>query len=65
MTDRLWTVADVARYLGVSKSWVYHHAEAGDLPSLRICGLLRFDPDAIRAFAHGQKPTVAPNAKTP
>ncbi|MGA7124091.1 MAG: helix-turn-helix domain-containing protein [Polyangiaceae bacterium] len=54
--DVLWTVDDVARYLRVSRSWVYHRAEGGELPCLRIGGLLRFDPDAVRAFTRGDKP---------
>ena len=49
--DGLWDANDVARYLKVSRSWVYHRAEAGHLSHLRIGGLLRFDPAAIRAFA--------------
>ena len=49
--DGLWDANDVARYLKVSRSWVYHRAEAGLLPYLRIGGLLRFDPAAIRSFA--------------
>jgi excisionase family DNA binding protein len=48
--DRLWDVNDVARYLGVSKSWVYHRAEAGLLPYRRVGGLLRFEPDRIRGL---------------
>ena len=47
-SDRLWNVSDVARYLGVSKSWVYHRAEAGLLPYRRVGGLLRFEPARIR-----------------
>jgi excisionase family DNA binding protein len=50
-SDALWDANDVARYLKVSRSWVYHRAEAGLLPYLRIGGLLRFDPVAIRSFA--------------
>jgi excisionase family DNA binding protein len=50
---RLWDANDVARYLKVSRSWVYHRAEAGLLPLRRVGGLLRFDPAAIRAFATG------------
>lgn len=50
-TDTLWDARDVAAYLKVSRSWVYHQAEAGLLPCLRIGGLLRFDPIAVRAFA--------------
>lgn len=46
--ERLWKVKDVAAYLQVSQSWVYQHAASGVLPSLKIGGLLRFDPTAIR-----------------
>ncbi len=53
-SDRLWDANDVARYLGVSRSWIYQKAEAGLLPYLRIGGLLRFDRAAIRAWARGE-----------
>jgi excisionase family DNA binding protein len=46
---RLWDVRDVAHYLKVSRSWVYQKVEAGLLPHLRVGGLVRFDPAAIRA----------------
>jgi excisionase family DNA binding protein len=49
--DGLWDSNDVARYLKVSRSWVYHRAEAGQLPHLRVGGLLRFDAEVVRAFA--------------
>ena len=52
--DALWDVSDVARYLKVSRSWVYQRAEAGLLPYLRVGGLLRFSPPSIRAFALGE-----------
>lgn len=52
--QQLWDVSDVAQYLKVSRSWVYHRAESGELPCLRIGGLLRFDPKAIHAFARGE-----------
>jgi excisionase family DNA binding protein len=55
--ESLWTADDVARFLRVSRSWVYHRAEAGELPCLRIGGLLRFEPDAVRAFMRGGRPT--------
>ena len=51
--DGLWDANDVARYLKVSRSWVYQRAEAGLLPCVRIGGLLRFDPRAVRTFASG------------
>jgi excisionase family DNA binding protein len=59
-SEPLWTAKDVAAFLRVSPSWVYLHAEAGDLPSVRIGGLRRFVPDAIRAYALGEAPKAAP-----
>jgi excisionase family DNA binding protein len=53
----LWNANEVATYLKVSRSWVYHRAESGELPCLRVGGLLRFDPEMIRAFARGENPT--------
>jgi excisionase family DNA binding protein len=53
-TNDLWDANDVARYIKASRSWVYHQAEAGNLPHLRIGALLRFDPEAVKSFAHGQ-----------
>jgi excisionase family DNA binding protein len=50
----LWDANDAARYLKVSRSWVYQRAEAGLLPCLRVGGLLRFDPAMVRAFARGE-----------
>lgn len=52
--ENLWDANDVASFLKASRSWVYHRAERNELPCLRIGGLLRFEPDAIRAFARGQ-----------
>jgi excisionase family DNA binding protein len=47
----LWTADDVADYLKVSRSWVYHRAESGRLPHVKVGGaLLRFKPSEIRAF---------------
>jgi excisionase family DNA binding protein len=54
--EELWDANDVAKYLKVSRSWVYQRAEAGLLPCLRVGGLLRFDPATVRAFARGEVP---------
>ncbi|MEN9818571.1 MAG: hypothetical protein RLZ32_2451 [Gemmatimonadota bacterium] len=48
--DRLWTVQDVSRYAQTSRSWVYQRAAEGALPSVKLGGLLRFDPQAIKQF---------------
>ncbi len=47
-------VAWVAEYLGCSASWVYKAAQRGELPCIRIGAMLRFDTEAIRAFAHSR-----------
>jgi excisionase family DNA binding protein len=52
--EGLWDAKDVAAYLKVSRSWCYQRAEAGLLPCLRIGGLLRFEPETIRAYARGE-----------
>src|SRR4029079_12877093 len=52
--DDLWDANDVARYIKASRSWVYHQAEAGKLPHLRVGALLRFNPARAKAFAHGE-----------
>jgi predicted DNA-binding transcriptional regulator AlpA len=56
--DGLWDANDVAAFLKVSRSWVYHRAEAGQLPCVRVGGLLRFDPSTIRASARGEAPAT-------
>lgn len=48
--EKLWTASDLARWAGVSRSWVYQHAAAGLLPCIKVGGLLRFDPAAVRKF---------------
>jgi excisionase family DNA binding protein len=60
----LWDAQDVARYLKVSRSWVYQRAEAGQLPCVRVGGLLRFRPDSVRAIASEgpARPKRAPGA---
>lgn len=47
----LWTAREVATFLKCSTSWVYLHSEAGTLPSVRICGLRRFVPAEVAAWA--------------
>jgi excisionase family DNA binding protein len=53
--DALWSPKELAQYLRVSRSWVYQRAESGQLPSIRIGGLLRFDPAAVRAMTKGEQ----------
>jgi hypothetical protein len=62
MRIRLWDARDVARFLNASRNWVYLQAEIGKIPSIRIGGLLRFDPEKIKAIARGELLAVS-NAK--
>jgi len=48
VANGLWTVTEVAAFLKVSRSWVYHRLESGLLPHIRFGGLVRFDPAVIR-----------------
>lgn len=54
-----WKVKDVAAFLQASESWVRHAAAGGRLPCVKIGGLLRFDPDEIRALARSSAPARA------
>jgi excisionase family DNA binding protein len=61
----LWDANDVARYLKVSRSWVYHRAELGLLPCVRIGALLRFEPAKVQQFVLGHPPVSPPPAVVP
>jgi excisionase family DNA binding protein len=52
--ESLWTVAEVAEFLRVSKSFVYHACAAGTFPCVRIGASVRFDPTTIRAWVRGE-----------
>lgn len=50
---RLLRPAEVARMLGVSRSWLYQAAADGHVPSIRLggpSGPLRFVPDDLEAW---------------
>ncbi|MCC6810923.1 MAG: helix-turn-helix domain-containing protein [Deltaproteobacteria bacterium] len=46
----LWDAQQVAKFMNVSRSWVYQRVEAGLIPHLRLGGLVRFEPEAIKKF---------------
>lgn len=50
----LWDVHDVAEFLRISIRSVQREARAGRLPVLQVCGMYRFDPALIRAYARGE-----------
>ncbi len=54
-SEALWTVREVSAFLRVSRSWIYQRTAAGELPHIRVGGLVRFVPDEIRSFATRSK----------
>jgi excisionase family DNA binding protein len=53
MSEKLLTVKDVAAWLGVSRAWVYAHAEGRNhppLPCVRLGGSLRFQRVEVERF---------------
>ena len=55
LDNGLWNAHQTAAFLGMSPSWVYHQAAAGRIPCIRVVGALRFDPEALRAWARGER----------
>lgn len=55
-SDTLWDVADVAAYLKTSRSWVYEKSKGvGAIPTMRVGGLLRYEPEEVKAWARGER----------
>jgi excisionase family DNA binding protein len=40
----------LAEMLSTSRSWIYSRVERGEIPHVRIGGLVRFDPAQIKAW---------------
>lgn len=53
-------VAEVAKLFGVTPQHIYKMAASGTIPSFRISGSVRFDPDDVAAWLkEKQAPAVA------
>jgi excisionase family DNA binding protein len=48
--ESMMTVRQVAELLGVHENWVYDQAASGELPSYKLGGTRRFDPDELRSW---------------
>lgn len=48
--ESMMTARQVAELLGVHENWVYDQAASGQLPSYKIGGTRRFDPDELRGW---------------
>jgi len=53
--EELGTIHDVARYLRVSRSWLYAKVAAEEIPHLHVLGRLRFHMPTLRAWALGAR----------
>lgn len=56
--ERLLSVADVAKWFGVSESWVREHGsrrKVPHLPAIRMGGLLKFKREDMREWLVEQK----------
>jgi len=52
-------VAEIAKLLGVTPQHIYRMAASGTIPSFRISGSVRFDPDDVASWLQ-QKQTPTP-----
>jgi excisionase family DNA binding protein len=48
-------VAEIARILGVTPQQIYQMAASGSIPSFRVRGSLRFDPDEVASLPQGKQ----------
>jgi excisionase family DNA binding protein len=48
--ESMMTARQVAELLGVHENWVYDQAAGGVLPSYKIGGTRRFDPNELRGW---------------
>jgi excisionase family DNA binding protein len=52
-------VAEVAKLFGVTPQHIYKMAASGSIPSFRISGSVRFDPDEVAAWLQGKQAPAA------
>ena len=45
--DGLWTVKELARYLGMSERWIHERTRRDEIPCHRLGTALRFDPQEV------------------
>ena len=48
-------VAEVAQLLGVTPQHIYKMAASGNIPSFRVSGAVRFDPDEVASWLQGKQ----------
>ena len=48
--EGLWTVKELARYLGMSERWVHERTRRDEIPCHRLGTALRFDPREVHVW---------------
>ena len=48
--DGLWTVKELARYLGMSERWIHERTRRYEIPCHRLGTALRFDPQEVHVW---------------
>src|SRR5882672_5541275 len=56
-------VADVAKLFGVTPQHIYKMAASGRIPSFRISGSVRFDPEEVATWLEGKQAVCAPSRR--
>jgi excisionase family DNA binding protein len=46
----LWTVKELARYLGMSERWIHERTRRDEIPCHRLGSALRFDPQEVHVW---------------
>ncbi len=55
----LWTVRELAKFLGMSERWVHERTRRDEIPCHRLGTALRFDPNEVQAWLMQRRESVA------
>jgi excisionase family DNA binding protein len=65
MVEPMMTARQVAELLGVHENWVYDQAVGGDLPSYKIGGARRFQPEEVQRWIAEHREAERPSTRAP
>jgi excisionase family DNA binding protein len=51
-------VGEIAKLLGVTPQHIYRMAASGSIPSFRVLGSVRFDPDEVAIWLQGKQTSI-------
>jgi len=61
--SRALKVREVAELFGVTPQHIYKMAASGRIPSFRVSGSVRFDPDDVAAWLKGKQTPAAATSR--